>query len=483
MDGSSADEPQPVRTARIDTRAGHVGITVSNYEDAAGVHVDFVDPADLAAKAGLHKGAVIVAVDGSSASATDHAAFIEALDAATTRGAVLELEYLTAAAAAAQAAERATKRTKSIFVAYLLWLCAGWTGVHHFYLGRDEHCLLHVASANGVLGLGWLRDLFCIPRYVRAANEDASHARALAAAKAAHPERPPRGFARSLAMIFFGAALANLLSCAPPSAEEAPWPAELTYALETALQVLGATVAVSLVGRIAPHEGSFRLAVSRAFYGRLLGSLVFGATGSFYVAFGAAWGWRSSARWQPAGAPQRRLTVSVRRRAGVVILGLSLLSAANVVALYQRGAVTVGTGDGGFQHVRFKDAVHSFLRSPFVRSLGTNLGQLASDLWRLGWTEACKRAFESFDLAGEGHACEVLGLEPRCLESWSSVKRAYRGLALEYHPDKHAGASEDELASVEARFREITEAYEHLTKLHNSRKAEVQGQEASAAAE
>ena len=26
---------------------------------------------------------------------------------------------------------------KSLVFAYVLWLLAGWTGIHHFYLGRD----------------------------------------------------------------------------------------------------------------------------------------------------------------------------------------------------------------------------------------------------------------------------------------------------------------------------------------------------------
>ena len=55
------------------------------------------------------------------------------------------------------------------------------------------------------------------------------------------------------------------------------------------------------------------------------------------------------------------------------------------------------------------------------------------------------------------------------------MKRAYRQLALESHPDKHAGASEEEMKEIEERFRVIQEAYEKLTKLNQQNKREAEG--------
>jgi len=461
-------------TASLDTRSGHVGVTVSNSTVVPGVVVDFVDPADLAHKAGIRKGDIIMAVDGSSASALDHETFIETVNTASARGAVLSIEYMSADEATTLAVERAAKENKSLFVAYLLWLTLGAFGTHHFYLGRDEHAILHAASLNGALCFGWWRDFFCMPRYVRAANEDIVHQRSIAAAKAARPDRPPRGMMRTIAMVVFGTMAAHVLANSVPLAHEAPWPVEVTLGLENLLQIVGATVTVSLVGRIAPHEnaaGVYRTA-SRAGVARMLSILVFGSSAaSGWAVIGAIWGWRSTVRWVPAGAPLRRLQVSVRRRAAIVIVVTSLWYGTVLGALYQRGSVTVPTGDGGRQVVRFKDAANAFLRSPFVKQLTSNVFTLLSDVWHVGWKPAFQRAFRSFDLAGETHACEVLGLDGQCLESWPDVKRAYRALALENHPDKHASASEEERAQVEARFREIQEAYEHLTNIHNQRKA------------
>eukprot|EP00327_Prymnesium_parvum_P008740 CAMPEP_0182817924 /NCGR_PEP_ID=MMETSP0006_2-20121128/11740_1 /TAXON_ID=97485 /ORGANISM="Prymnesium parvum, Strain Texoma1" /LENGTH=195 /DNA_ID=CAMNT_0024944335 /DNA_START=121 /DNA_END=708 /DNA_ORIENTATION=+ len=51
-------------TTTIDPRMGHVGITVSNAPHGPGVRVDHVVPPDLAARAGLQKGDVIISING-----------------------------------------------------------------------------------------------------------------------------------------------------------------------------------------------------------------------------------------------------------------------------------------------------------------------------------------------------------------------------------------------------------------------------------
>lgn len=70
--------------------------------------------------------------------------------------------------------ERSKKSKKSICLAYFLWLCGGWCGLHHLYLGRDRHGFLIWSTAAGYLGFGLLRDLWRIPEYVRDANEDSA---------------------------------------------------------------------------------------------------------------------------------------------------------------------------------------------------------------------------------------------------------------------------------------------------------------------
>ena len=53
----------------------------------------------------------------------------------------------------------------------------------------------------------------------------------------------------------------------------------------------------------------------------------------------------------------------------------------------------------------------------------------------------------------------ILGVKPDANDS--ILKKAYRKLALEWHPDKHATKSEEEKKLAEDKFKEITVAYDY----------------------
>lgn len=56
---------------------------------------------------------------------------------------------------------------------------------------------------------------------------------------------------------------------------------------------------------------------------------------------------------------------------------------------------------------------------------------------------------------------EVLGVTKNSTEA--EIKKAYRKLAMQYHPDKFSQASDKEKAEAEAKFKEINEAYQVLS--------------------
>lgn len=56
---------------------------------------------------------------------------------------------------------------------------------------------------------------------------------------------------------------------------------------------------------------------------------------------------------------------------------------------------------------------------------------------------------------------EVLGVSKSTSEA--DIKKAYRKLAMQYHPDKFSQAPEKERAQAEAKFKEINEAYQVLS--------------------
>jgi DnaJ like chaperone protein len=58
---------------------------------------------------------------------------------------------------------------------------------------------------------------------------------------------------------------------------------------------------------------------------------------------------------------------------------------------------------------------------------------------------------------------EILGLEPGA--SAEEIKRAYRKLSMQYHPDKVAHLGEEFRRVAEEKMKELNEAYQHLKKL------------------
>lgn len=63
--------------------------------------------------------------------------------------------------------------TKSLLVAYLLWLFGGFFGLHHLYLRRDGHAFFMFCTFGGYLGLCWITDAVYMPEYVRQFNTNA----------------------------------------------------------------------------------------------------------------------------------------------------------------------------------------------------------------------------------------------------------------------------------------------------------------------
>ena len=57
-------------------------------------------------------------------------------------------------------------------------------------------------------------------------------------------------------------------------------------------------------------------------------------------------------------------------------------------------------------------------------------------------------------------ALKILGLSENATQE--EIKKAYRQAAIQYHPDKHVNAPEEEVAKATEKFREICEAYDIL---------------------
>lgn len=63
--------------------------------------------------------------------------------------------------------------------AYVLWLVGGLFGWHHIYMRRPYQAVVYGQSLGGY-GIGWLTDLFFIPRYLRESVNEAARAKSRA---------------------------------------------------------------------------------------------------------------------------------------------------------------------------------------------------------------------------------------------------------------------------------------------------------------
>ncbi|XP_061471396.1 dnaJ homolog subfamily C member 22 [Rhineura floridana] len=87
---------------------------------------------------------------------------------------------------------------KRLLVTIALWALGGPAGLHHLYLGRDNHALLWMLTMGG-FGIGWLWELWLLPGWVVQANNTLE----------THRDRPPplspvRFLGQALVGIYFG---------------------------------------------------------------------------------------------------------------------------------------------------------------------------------------------------------------------------------------------------------------------------------------
>lgn len=103
---------------------------------------------------------------------------------------------------------------KSLAMAYVLWLVGGFFGAHHMYLGNDTRAFWVVCTV-GALGLGWLRDAWCLPSYVRSVNDPQLNEAALT------PRR--RSFFLMLALFVGSFVVTRLVGLALAPQSLTPW--------------------------------------------------------------------------------------------------------------------------------------------------------------------------------------------------------------------------------------------------------------------
>jgi DnaJ like chaperone protein len=90
------------------------------------------------------------------------------------------------------------------------------------------------------------------------------------------------------------------------------------------------------------------------------------------------------------------------------------------------------------------------------------LNIIAQVAYYLGIASADQGSLKNMFIRNSESAYKILGIEPSATEE--EIKKAYRSLAVKYHPDKVSYLGEDFRKSAEEKFRKINEAYEQIKK-------------------
>ena len=343
-------------------------------------------------------------------------------------------------------------------VAYFLWLFFGWFGVHHFYLGRDNQGILWLTSLAGYFGVGWMRDFYRIPSYVKEANEEQSYMNFLTAEMRYYvTPRTYKNIHLIVGQMMFAMFYRTIVQIAIPEEYlDMKWLIILVLPLGTAF----GTYMVSNVGKVR----------SRPYYaivGAYVGEFLFGVThlllgsSNFLLVAGVAmafttYGWEYDRR--PQAAKRGKCGMRICRWILLYLTFWSLLGS------YTYFNATVVTQDG--EKIKVREAVGNFFRSPHWARAKQSFWQVYEEYQHEGWEGVKKRLTILSDLEGEERSLQIFNVTRE--SSLQEIKERYKALAKQWHPDHHR----DNKEYAQERFMEVQEAYEVLKKVRMKRESQ-----------
>jgi len=337
----------------------------------------------------------------------------------------------------------------NVIVAYCLWLVGGWLGLHHFYLKRDKQAFVWWCLPGGYFGLGWIRDIWRIPEYVREANMENGWLMQQQE-KQRVAELPPWKMARWGGMLVVGNMLGMLPAMAVPNKEDLGLDLGLVGVL---LTPLGCALGIWLVGNIGRWQGSLTRPLLGCYL--TLPAYLYGMNIISWTTIIGAYCFKRE--WRPMGQPGRAWYTRM------LILGLAGLLYVSMWSSYVYfNAEVVHNGD----RIKLRDAAGNFVKSEAVQEFWRNMKQLFQHMQHNGFWSTWSQLVESLDPFGEKNALKALGLGKGA--SQEEIKARYRELTKLNHPDKVKGTPEEKEAAHE-KFVQIQQAYEKLSTLKRGR--------------
>jgi len=341
----------------------------------------------------------------------------------------------------------------SVIITYVLWLCGGWFGLHHFYLKRDKQAFLWWGTFGGCFGLGWLRDFFRIPSYVA----DSSLADEPFIPPYSHP---PLSWTRLLGQMVVASLFGFMIRVVIPE-EYLDQNLILKVFIHTLIPV-GVAVGIHLVGSVGDRqEGSLKYAFIAACVP--VPFMIQESASISYSALFSNVAYAYTRRWRTAPRKKKPL---LQRLLALFLAGLLYLAIWSSILCFN---VKFEGADG--EQVRLSDAIVNFFQSQAWQDFKTRAWELLDVFLQEGWDSMWKRFKKDFDISGSQHACDILSVDCESA-SQDEIRSACRRLSRQWHPDKHKDEEQKKIA--QEKFIEIQEACQKLDEKRRKAKGRSQ---------
>ncbi|XP_054859293.1 dnaJ homolog subfamily C member 22 [Eublepharis macularius] len=331
---------------------------------------------------------------------------------------------------------------KRLLVAIALWALGGPAGLHHLYLGRDNHALLWMLTLGG-FGVGWLWELWLLPGWVAQANSTP---------EAHREEPPPLSPVRFLGQVFVGIYF-GLVALVSLSA---------LHGFYLVLLPLAVGLGVHLVSEVGEQssdlQGTLTAAFATApiFYGRSVAILPISLTTSVLA--------QRHRRYKSRRGTGENLSARLYRL-GLAYLAfsgpLAYSAFCNTAATANYVASTIGaTLDWLSIFPSLSSVLESMLLLPYNAWKTLGFGHSYFQEW-----EKMFAFVQSFQTERQQMAYKILGLQSDA--TLDEINKSYRELVKRWHPDHNRHRA----AEAERHFIELQAAYELLTQMRKQKPA------------
>ena len=293
---------------------------------------------------------------------------------------------------------------------------------------------------------GWIGDIFRIPEYVAAANEEEPYLDRLTIEMRQSPKPPIcSNIFRILWLFIVGNVFRSFVYMTLPG--------ELPKLVFLLLIPIGNIIGFYLVMNIGKIACDFKPCVIIAYCGQVaeyIATRNVTHPGTFSVFLPSVLLFIFSRKWNRK-PPRKGVCYKTKWFIGTCVV----LSAVLIGGAYFHAKVEI---DG--EEIYLREGIKNFMNSPAWTELKMIFWEFVDDVMNEGWENATNKFLEKADIEGEDHALEVMGLEEDC--TTSEIRKRFRELSKEWHPDKHHGQDRVE---AQDKFIEIEQAKETLLKI------------------